>query len=62
MMDIYLEAGQKKVAGYSLEWPGWCRLARSREEAVQALLDYVLEGNIQRLSMFVGWQFQGICK
>lgn len=40
MMDIYLEVGQKKVAGYSLEWPGWCRLARNRAEAVQALLDY----------------------
>jgi hypothetical protein len=39
-MDIYLEVGQKKVAGYSLEWPGWCRLARNRAEAQQALLDY----------------------
>ncbi len=40
-MEIYLEVGQKKVAAYALEWPGWCRLARGRKEAVQALLDYV---------------------
>lgn len=40
-MEIYLEVGQKKVAAYALEWPGWCRLARNREEAVQTLLDYV---------------------
>jgi hypothetical protein len=40
-MDIYLEVGQKKAAGYSLEWPGWCRLARSGAETIQALRDYV---------------------
>lgn len=39
-IDIYLEIGQKKVIAGAVEWPGWCRIARSEAEALQALLDY----------------------
>ncbi|MCB8984241.1 MAG: hypothetical protein H6659_10485 [Ardenticatenaceae bacterium] len=39
-VDVYLEIGQKKVIAGAVEWPGWCRIARSEDEALQALLDY----------------------
>jgi hypothetical protein len=39
-IPIYLEIGQKKVAAGALDWPGWCRIAKGREEALQALYDY----------------------
>lgn len=39
-IDIYLELGSKKVIACALEWPGWCRIARNEDEAIQALLDY----------------------
>ena len=39
-IDVYLEIGQKKVIAGAVEWPGWCRIARSEAEALQALLDY----------------------
>ncbi len=37
---IYLESGEKKVIGVSMHWPGWCRIAKNEESAVQSLLDY----------------------
>ena len=37
---IYLEIGAKKVFACSLEWPGWCRAARSEEAAVESLSAY----------------------
>jgi len=40
MTDIYVELGGKKAIAWSLEWPGWCRIRSSEEEAVQALIDY----------------------
>lgn len=40
MTDIYIELGGKKAIGWSLEWPGWCRIRTSEEEALQALIDY----------------------
>ena len=39
MVDIYLELGGKKAVAWSLEWPGWCRISKSEEAAIQALLD-----------------------
>ena len=39
MTDIYMELGDKKAIAWSLEWPGWCRIRKSEEEAVQALID-----------------------
>lgn len=39
MADIYLELGGKKAIAWSLEWPGWCRISKSEEAAIQALID-----------------------
>ena len=37
-MDVYLEAGAKRVFAGALEWPGWCRSGRDEERALDALL------------------------
>ena len=37
---VYLEVGSKKVFACSLDWPGWCRSARTEEEALEALARY----------------------
>jgi hypothetical protein len=38
--DVYLEIGQKRVFACSLEYPGWCRVAKTDHEALVALDDY----------------------
>lgn len=40
LIDVYLEIGQKKVAAGVVDWPGWCRIGRSEEEALTALVYY----------------------
>lgn len=40
MTRVYLEIGAKKVFACSVEWPGWCRIGRSEEEALEALVTY----------------------
>lgn len=40
MTDVYLEVGQKRVFACSLEYPGWCRVAKTDHEALAALDDY----------------------
>ncbi|MEV0352420.1 hypothetical protein AB0H88_42265 [Nonomuraea sp. NPDC050680] len=40
MTRIYLEVGPKKVFACSLEWPGWCRVAKGEEAAIDLLVDY----------------------
>ncbi|MEV1249261.1 hypothetical protein [Nonomuraea sp. NPDC049750] len=40
MTHIYLEVGPKKVFACSLEWPGWCRVAKGEEAAIDLLVDY----------------------
>jgi hypothetical protein len=39
-IDVYLEAGKKRVLAGAVEWPGWCRSGRDEAAALQALLDY----------------------
>lgn len=39
-MDIYIEAGQKRVFAGALEWPGWCRRGNDEQTAIHALRDY----------------------
>jgi hypothetical protein len=34
---VYLEVGAKKVFACSLDWPGWCRAAKTDEAALEAL-------------------------
>ena len=37
---IFLETGKKKTAAGALDWPGWCRLDRDPDSAVDTLLEY----------------------
>ena len=37
---VYLEIGSKKVFACSLDWPGWCRAARTEEQALESLAAY----------------------
>jgi hypothetical protein len=39
-IDVYLETGEKRIFAGALDWPGWNRLGRSADEALQALVDY----------------------
>jgi len=37
---VYLEEGKDAVFAISLDWPGWCRRAKSSDLAIAALDDY----------------------
>jgi hypothetical protein len=37
---VYLEEGKNSVFAVSLDWPGWCRRAKTSDLAVTALDDY----------------------
>ena len=39
-IPVYVEAGDKKVFACSIDFPGWCRAARSEELALEALAAY----------------------
>jgi hypothetical protein len=39
-IDVYLEAGAKKVFASAVDWPGWSRGGRSEQEALDALATY----------------------
>ncbi len=39
-LDLYLECGAKRVFACALEWPGWCRSAKTGELALEALRSY----------------------
>lgn len=41
MNRVYLELGPKKVFACSADWPGWCRIGRSEESALDTFMDYV---------------------
>ncbi|WP_424533936.1 hypothetical protein ACOZ38_26890 [Sphaerisporangium viridialbum] len=41
MTDIYLEIGPKRVFACAYDWPGWCRVAKGEEGAMEALSEYV---------------------
>ena len=38
--SVYLEVGSKKVFACSLDWPGWCRGAKTEEQALDSLAAY----------------------
>jgi hypothetical protein len=50
-VDAYVEVGAKRVFAGALDWPGWCRTARSEQDALDSLIAYgtryaaVLEGS-----------------
>lgn len=37
-LEVGLEVGAKKVFAWALDWPGWCRSAKDRDGAIEALL------------------------
>ena len=37
---VYVENGKKRVFACALDWPGWCRLGASEEQALEALVAY----------------------
>ncbi len=39
-IPVYLEAGKTRVFACSLDWPGWCRRAKTDEEALDVLAAY----------------------
>lgn len=39
-LEVYTEAGSKRVFAGALEWPGWCRSARDEDGALEALAAY----------------------
>jgi hypothetical protein len=38
-IDVYLEIGDKRTFAGALDWPGWCRIGRDEDSALQALVD-----------------------
>jgi hypothetical protein len=40
-IDVFIEAGAKRVFASALDWPGWARSGRTEELAVAALADYL---------------------
>src|SRR4051794_28366905 len=40
VIDVYLEVGQKRTFASAVDWPGWCRIGRDENAALQALVDY----------------------
>lgn len=41
MTKVYIERGSKRVFACAYDWPGWCRTAKSEDEALALLADYV---------------------
>jgi len=39
-IKAYLEVGKRRTFAGALEWPGWCRIGRDEDAALQALLAY----------------------
>jgi hypothetical protein len=39
-VDAYVEVGAKRVFAGAFDWPGWCRSARSEEDALETLISY----------------------
>ena len=39
-LAVYLEVGPKRTFAGAIEWPGWCRIGRGEEEALDTLLAY----------------------
>lgn len=38
---VYFEVGRTSIFAAAMEWPGWCRRAKTRDLALEALLDYL---------------------
>lgn len=40
IVDVFLEAGAKRVFAGAIEWPGWTRGGKDEQAALQTLVDY----------------------
>jgi len=40
--EVYLEVAEKRVVAGAIDWPGWCRIGKDGESALQALADHGL--------------------
>jgi hypothetical protein len=38
-IDVYLEIGKKRIFACAIDWPGWSRIGRDEDSALQALVD-----------------------
>jgi hypothetical protein len=38
--QVYFQLGRSRVFACAVEWPGWCRRAKSEEDALDALAEY----------------------
>lgn len=39
-VNVYLEVGSRRTFAAALDWPGWCRMGRDEDAALQTLLEY----------------------
>ncbi len=39
-LKVYLEVGSRRTFAAALDWPGWCRMGRNEDTALQALFEY----------------------
>ena len=39
-IQVYLQRGRSRVFACAVEWPGWCRRAKTEEASIEALFDY----------------------
>ena len=38
-VEVYLESGKQRTVAGAFDWPGWCRIGRDEDSALQALVD-----------------------
>jgi hypothetical protein len=39
-LNVYLEVGNRRTFAAALDWPGWCRIGRDEESALEVLFEY----------------------
>src|SRR5215212_10870301 len=39
-IDVYVEVGSKRAFAGAIDWPGWCRSAKTEEAALESLAAY----------------------
>jgi len=39
-VNVYLEVGSRRIFAVALDWPGWCRMGRDEDTALQTLFEY----------------------
>jgi len=39
-LNVYLEVGSRRPFAAALDWPGWCRVDRDEDSALQSLFEY----------------------